>query len=294
MIEKEILPIILDGRAVLNIDEQSAIQAVNPIIRAMYINQFESWLASPGKYLPWLKREGVNSINIYGKKYLESKSSRSKLASFIASTREYGIKETFIDYRGADEIPFWRLFYKEFTKPEFRIHPITEIEPYIKNASGVKDYTKFFLAINAMKSLTNDFMLIGGCYMGQPSQAGWNEILKKCGRIYLSKYITMKTWNDGKSFNYVADRLNYIAIAARLANKINFPIVYINSLEKFAWGAKNEYQGDLYLKNSFFGSIQDRDIADYNSKASNETKAATDLIGNCIFDSEFALKAHKL
>ena len=108
----------------------------------------------------------------------------------------------------------------------------------------------------------------------------------------------MATYNSGKGFDYVEGnsnkRFSKIALAAKLANKINFPVVLIASLEKKAWGAANDFQGELYVKNSFYGTTYDKDVSDYNSKTTNEIKMHTDLIGACMFVSEYCLKARPL
>ena len=71
------------------------------VVKSMYANKFDLWLLSPDKYLAWAKREGTNSLNIYGRTYLETSSGRRKLAAFVLKARTYGIVEVFIDYRKA-------------------------------------------------------------------------------------------------------------------------------------------------------------------------------------------------
>jgi hypothetical protein len=261
----------------------------NVVIKSQYVNKFELWLASPEKYLAWAKNEGTNSLNIYGRSYLKTASNRKKLAAFVLLARKYGMIEVFIDYRGVDEIVNWRAYFKEYPTAVYKIYPVTEIEPYIS-----KKYAEFYAAIKEMNKLSTDFNLIGASYMGQPTQECWDMIVKYCQRIYLSKYISMAVYNGGKSFNYVSGRWDKIALAAKKNNKLNFPVVYIVSLEKKSWGAANDFQGDLYIKNSFYGSTYDKDVSDYNSKCSNETKMYTDLIGTCMFDFEYCIKARPI
>lgn len=266
---------------------------IQQVVKSMYVSSFDIWLDNPKKYLAWAKREGANSLNCYGRTYLQSSSGRKKIAAFVLLARTYGIIEVFFDYRGTNEITYWRKYFSEFPDVKYKIHPITEIEPY-----RTGKYAEFYAAIKEEKKLSIDFGLISGCYMGQPSQEGWNEIAKYCSRIYLSHYISMKTYNSGNGFNYVEGnsnkRFSKIAAAAKLANKVNIPVVLIKSLEKIAWGAENDFQGDLYIKNSFYGNIYNQDVADYNSKTSNEVKIYTYLIGTCIFSSKYALKARPI
>ena len=273
-----------EGRIVIN--KTFARMAQTVVIKSQYVNKIELWLASPDKYLSWAKKEGTNSINCYARTYLKTAAGRKQFAAFVLKARTYGIIEVFIDYRGVNEIVNWRTYFKEYPDVKYKIHPITEIEPYISN-----DYVSFYAAIKEMNKLCADFNLIAGCYMGQPSQDGWNQIVKYCSRIYLSYYITMQAYNSGKGFNWVRGRWEKIMIAAKIANKINFPVVYIKSLEKKSWGAANDFQGDLYINTPFYGPAYDKDVSDYNSKNSNEIKMYTDLIGTCMFVSEYNLKA---
>lgn len=258
-------------------------------IRSQYVNKFEKWLASPDKYLLWAKLQGTNSLNCYARTYLKTSSDRKKLAAFVLKARQYGMIEVFIDYRKASEAQYWESYCKEFPDTAYKIHPVTEIEPYI---SG--DYTSFYAALKAMDVFCTKYNLIAASYQGQPSQAGWDNIVKYCDRIYLSLYVSMSTYKAGKSYNYVAGRWAKIALAAKKINKKKFPVVYIKSLERKVWGASNDFQGELYTTNSFYGSVHQKDVSDYLTKSSTEIKTYTDLIGTCMFTSEYNLKARPI
>lgn len=255
-------------------------------IQSQYINKFELWLASPDKYLAWARLQGTNSINCYARTYLKDRSGRKKLAAFVLKAKQYSINEVFIDYRKSSEGVNWESYFKEYPGIEYRIHPITEIEPYITG-----DYAGFTSALKTMDVFCTKYNLIAACYMGHPSQSGWDNIVKYCDRIYLSLYVSMATYKAGKSYNYAAGRWEKIAMAAKKINKKKFPVVYIKSLERKVWGASNDFQGELYTTNSFYGSVHQKDVTDYLTKSSAEIKTYTNLIGTCMFTSEYNLKA---
>jgi len=251
----------------------------------MYVSPIAEWLDNPHTNLTWAKREGVKELALYARAYLQSSAKRKQLADFIKIAKEqYGIIKVYVDYRLTTELPYWKSFVTEY--PKLLDGMATEREPYVTG-----DYTGFwpFLKEGSEFAKANKVELI--CYMGHPSQQGWDSIVYYSDKIWLSNYITMAVYNgaDG-TYRYVKGRWEKIAMAAKKLNKVA-KVVYIWSLEKTAWGASNDFMGDRFISNSFYGSTYTRAETEYNALSTTDIKNHTDLVGSIMFYSKYGLLA---
>lgn len=256
------------------------------VINSMYISPIEDWIASPDLYLSWAKLNGVNELNLYARAYITSSSRHAALAGFIKKAKEqYGIKKVFVDYRLTSEIPSWQSYVNKYKGTTSNVDGmITEREPYVTG-----DYAGFWPFLRQGKTFTKSNNLLFTVYMGHPTQQGWDSIVFYSDRIYLSLYITMTTWaNSTNGYNYAAGRWGFITNSCTKFGKKDFPVIYIISLEKTAWGASNNFMGDWFITNPFYGSTWNTLLNQYNRNASTTIKTATELVGECIFYSKYA------
>lgn len=258
-------------------------------VQALYVSPIGDWLASPDKYLTWAKREGVNELNLYARAYLETSSKRSQLAAFIKKAKEqYGIKKVTNDYRLTSELPNWKLYNDQYKGTTSALDAmLTEREPYVTG-----DYSGFYPFLREGRKFAGSNGLELNCYMGHPTQQGWDSIVYYCDKVYLSLYITMSTWaNSTNGYNYVKGRWEYISTSCARQGKIDYPVAYIMSLERKVWGASSDYMGEWYMTNSFYGSTDETLLYQYNKNATDEIKKRTDLIGTVIFYSKYGVLA---
>lgn len=256
------------------------------VINSMYISPIEDWIANADSYLSWAKRQGVNELNLYARAYITNSSRHSTLAAFIKKAKEqYGIKKVFVDYRLTSEIPGWQSYVNKYKNTTSNVDGmITEREPYVTG-----DYAGFWPFLQQGKAFTKANNLLFAVYMGHPTQQGWDSICFYTDRVYLSLYITMSTWaNSTNGYNFVNGRFNFMVNSNTKFGRKDMPVIYIISLEKLAWGASNEFMGDWFINNPFFGSTWDLLIKQYNNNASTAIKERTELGGSCIFYSKFA------
>ena len=258
-------------------------------IQAMYVSPIADWLASPDKWLTWAKREGVNELNLYARAYLETSSKRSQLAAFIKKAKEqFGINKVSVDYRLTSEIPYWQLYYDSYKATSSMIDALlTEREPYITG-----DYAGFYPFLREGKTFAKAKGLELNCYMGHPSNQGWDSIVFYCDKVYLSFYISMATWaNSTNGYNYVSGRWGSIASSAKKQGKKDYPVGYIISLERKIWGAGSDFMGEWYIAHSFYGTTYDTMLSRYESNSTQEIKDYTKLIGTIIFYSKYGVLA---
>lgn len=259
------------------------------IVQSMYV-VLDDWIGSQeDMWLQWAAAKGVNEYNLYARAYLKTSSNRARLAGFIKKAKEqYGIKKVFIDYRDIDEIPNWNAYITAYKNTTSAVDGmITEREPYVTG-----DYTGFyeFLRKGSLFAKANDIML--AVYMGQPSQTAWDSIIFYSNRIYLSWYIPMSAWNNSvNGYNYVQGRFGYMANSGEKFNKKDVPVIAIISLERRIWGARNDYMGEWFVNNPFFGITWDMLIKTYEKNATANIKDRTEFVGECIFYNEMAEKA---
>lgn len=259
------------------------------IVKSMYVSPIDDWIANADARLTWAKREGVNELNLYARAYLTTVAKQPSLAAFVKKAKEqYGIKKVFVDYRLTTELPFWQTYCNTYKGTTSALNGlITEREPYITG-----DYAGFWPFLREGKAFAISNKLELAVYMGQPSTQGWDSIVFYADKVYLSLYITMVTWsNSTNGYNYVQDRWEYMKNSATKLGKVNFPVVYIISLEQTKWGAGNNFMGDWFTTHSFYGPTWDILLSRYNSNATTDILSRTDLIGSCMFYSKYGLLA---
>ncbi len=255
-------------------------------LHSMYV-VLDDVIGDTDGFLKYATDNGVNELNLYARAYITSTSRNSKLAAFISKAHSKGMKCN-VDYRLTSEIPFWQTYFNTYTSKADRPDGmITEREPYVTG-----DYTGFYPFLLQGDEFASKVGIGLYCYMGHPTQQAWDSIIVHCDRVYLSNYISMSVYAsaDGQ-YRYVAGRWQYITNSAKKAGKVDYPVVYIKSLERKIWGAANDFMGLAYVGGFFYGSILTSGVAQYNINASAEIKTYTNLIGDCIFHYKYGVLA---
>lgn len=255
-------------------------------IQSMYV-VLDDVINDVDGFLKYCTDNNVNELNCYARTYLTTSTKRSTLSSFITKAHLKSIKIN-IDYRLTSELADWETYFTTYSNTIQRPDGmVTEREPYITG-----DYVGFYPFLLQGDNFAAKYNIGLYCYMGHPTQQAWDSIIVHCDRVYLSNYISMSVYNGANGqYRYVSGRWQYITNSAKKFNKINYPVVYIKSLEKKSWGAGNDFMGDAYINGIFYGSIMKQGIDQYESNATAEIKQYTDLIGDCIFHYKYGVLA---
>lgn len=124
------------------------------------------------------------------------------------------------------------------------------------------------------------------------SQYAVDQMVKWCGRIFVSNYVKESDYNStntslGKWDARMRKRLVPIGKSALKYGKVII-IVEILSLELKVWGAENDFLGNVFKTHSFYGSTYTAAQAAYTSTSTLEVLENTDLQGRTIFYSKYA------
>lgn len=257
---------------------------------------------SENTFLAWCKKSGSNMLNNYSRSLLYDSSSRAKLAAFVKKAKDsYGIILSTVDARftSSKEQPGWIAYLDKYAGTVSEVEPLTEFEPYIKNDNGIYDYAGWSNLLSTLGKICHDRNVkfnayegwIGNNYNGQEfSQVPVDEMVKWCDRIFISNYVKESDYNStnpglGKWDNRMDKRCAAIAVAAPKYGKVQ-EIVEIVSLELKAWGAGNDFLGNVFKSHSFYGSTYTGAVDAYNKSTADILKN-TDLVGRTIFYSKY-------
>lgn len=127
------------------------------------------------------------------------------------------------------------------------------------------------------------------------SQYAVDQMVKWCGRIFISNYVKESDYNStntslGKWDSRMRKRCIAIATAAKKYGKV-IVIIEIISLELKAWGSESDFLGNVFIAHSFFGSTYTAGLAAYNQYSTLEVLENTDQQGRTMFYSSLAKKA---
>jgi len=256
---------------------------------------------SENKVLSYLKNNGGNMLNCYARNSMKSSSERTKFAAFCRkAVSTYGIKLITCDIRETSEIATWDAFYTAYPDLRSVVAPLTEKEPWVTN-----DYAGCFTLLRLTKAMCNrygaKFYFYEG-WMGKNyayPQRAVDSMVYYCDGIFLSNYVSLTDYLStqagyGKWDNRIKYRLDQgsssyggITVAAKKFNKLNYPIIELQSLE-------SSFLLNLYsvtgLNHSFYGSTYSNAKSLYNMSNSDVLKY-TELIGKSLFYHKYVLQA---
>lgn len=256
---------------------------------------------SENNVLNYLRNKGGNMLNCYARHSLTSSSGRSLFAAFCRkAVNSYGVKIITCDIRETAEIPYWNSLYTSYPDLRNVVAPLTEKEPWVTG-----DYSGCFSLLRQTKAMCNrygaKFFFYEG-WMGKNyayPQRAVDSMVYYCDGIFLSNYVTVSDYLSGRAGygkwdNRIKNRLDQgssgyggITISAKKFNKIDYPIIELQSLEPtFLF---DMYSGNGYER-SFYGGLYNDAKALYN-QSNSEVLTYTELKGKCLFQQRYVLDA---
>lgn len=256
---------------------------------------------SENTFLQYLQNKGGNMINCYARNSMTTSAERAKFAAFCRKAiSSYGVKLITCDIREISEIATWDALYSSYPDLRTVVAPLTEKEPWV-----TLDYAGCFTLLRQTKAMCNlygaKFYFYAG-WMGKnysDPQAAVDSMVYYCDGIFLSNYVTVTDYLStaagyGKWDNRIKYRLDQgtstyggITKAAKKFNKLNYPIIELQSLQ-------TSYLFSLYAvtgsNNSFYGTLYNDTKALYNQSNSDVLKY-TELKGKSLFYLKYVLQA---
>ncbi len=256
---------------------------------------------SENSFLQYLKNKGGNMVNCYARNSLTTSAERIKFATFCRkAVSSYGIKLITCDIRETSEIAGWDALYTSYPDLRAVVAPLTEKEPW-----NTLDYAGCFTLLRLTKAMCNRYGAKFYFYEGwmgsnySNPQAAVDSMVYYCDGIFISNYVTsadyLSTANGlGKWDNRMKYRIDQggstfggITVAAKKFNKLNYPIIEIQSLEpSFLFnlysntGSNHPFYGSSYIDSKLLYNMSSADVLKY-----------TELKGKCLFYQMFVLQA---
>lgn len=258
-------------------------------------------ITSENKFLLYLRNKGGNMINCYARNSMNTPSARSKFAAFCRkAVSSYGIKLITCDIRETSEIATWDALYTSYPDLRTVVAPLTEKEPWV-----TRDYTGCFSLLRLTKAMCNrygaKFYFYNGWmgkYYANP-QLAVDSMVYYCDGIFLSNYVTVTDYLSsaagyGKWDNRIKRRIDQgtssyggITIAAKKFNKLDYPIIELQSLESSFLFTLYSTTGS---NRSFYGSVYTDAKLLYNMSSPDVLKY-TELKGKSLFQHKYVLQA---
>jgi hypothetical protein len=256
---------------------------------------------SENKFLNYLRSKGGNMVNAYARNSMNTSSSRAKFAAFCRkAVNSYGMKLITCDIRETSEIAWWEALYTSYPDLRTIVAPLTEKEPWVTG-----DYTGCFKLLRQTKAMCNrygaKFYFYEG-WMGKNysnPQAAVDSMVYYCDGIFLTNYVSASDYFStsaglGKWDNRIKYRLDQgtskyggITKAAKKFNKLNYPIIELQSLEPSMLLTVYAVTG---RNREFYGLMYREAKALYNQSSADVLKY-TELKGKTIFFLKYALQA---
>jgi hypothetical protein len=257
--------------------------------------------ASENNLLDYLKDKGGNMLNCYARNSMTTSSERSKFAAFCRkAVSSYGIKLITCDIRETSEIANWDALYTSYPDLTEVVAPLTEKEPWV-----TLDYAGCFSLLRLTKAMCNrygaKFYFYEG-WMGKNyayPQDAVDSMVYYCDGIFLSNYVTVTDYLStqtgyGKWDNRIKFRIDQgastyggITVAAKKFNKLDYPIIELQSLEPTFLFNLYSITGSNY---SFYGSLFNDTKLLYNRSSADVLKY-TELKGKSLFYQKYVLQA---
>lgn len=256
---------------------------------------------SENSVLNYLRSKGGNMVNCYARNSMATSAERTKFAAFCRKAiNSYGIKLITCDIRETSEIATWDAFYTAYPDLRTVVSPLTEKEPWI-----TLDYVGCFTLLRSTKAMCNRYGAKFYFYEGWMGsnyanpQSAVDSMVYYCDGIFLSNYVTVTDYVSaatgyGKWDNRMKCRVDQgsskfggITIAAKKFNKLDYPIIEIQSLEPSFLLTMYAVTGS---NRSFFGTLYGEAKVLYN-RSSTDVLKYTELKGKTIFYQKYALQA---
>jgi hypothetical protein len=206
-------------------------------VKGFYVNDYATTTAPV--QATWLKKQGANLAALY---HVTSDLTlnRTKVATTLYTLRKAGVQSIGYPYGSANNVTATLANYNKAVTDSSKFDfVVSEIEPY-----NTGDYASFYTTLRAVNTFAGVNNLQSCVYMGWPSEACWDTIVRNSSRIFLHCYRSSTAMSGGSQFGYINTRMSVIAAKAKAAKKkISIVVIYSAELT-FAqnWFRSNTWQ----------------------------------------------------
>lgn len=196
-------------------------------VKGHYMNDYSVYSATAATRqanADWLKRQGANLDALYGVSgALTSTSGRPILADVILRNRKAGVRSNGFPYSTASSVTSSLNAYNKAVVDSSKFDfVISEIEPY-----NTGDYAGFYTTLRTVNNWCKTSGIQSCVYMGWPSDACWDTIVRNSSRIFLHCYKSSTTMSGDAQYGYTKGRQGVIAAKCKALNKkISIVIIY--------------------------------------------------------------------
>mgnify|MGYP003520642632 CR=1 FL=1 len=199
-------------------------------VKGFYMNDYSVYSQSANSRqanADWQKRQGVNLAALYGAAgSLTSTSGKPILADVIYRSRKAGVRSNGFPYSTSSSVVNSLNSYNSSVTDSSKFDfVVSEIEPY-----NTGDYAGFYTTLRTVNTWCGTKGVQSCVYMGWPSEACWDTIVRNATRIFLHCYKSSTTMSGDAQYGYVKGRMGVIAAKCKALNK-KISIVIIHSNE---------------------------------------------------------------
>ena len=196
-------------------------------VKGFYMNDYSVYsvtAATRQANADWQKRQGANLAALYGASgSLTSPSGKPILADVIYRSRKAGVQSQGFPYSTSSSVVTSLNSYNSSVSDSSKFDfVVSEIEPY-----NTGDYSGFYTTLRTVNNWCATKGVQSCVYMGWPSDACWDTIVRNSSRIFLHCYKTSTTMSGDAQYGYTKGRQSVIAAKCKALNKkISIVIIY--------------------------------------------------------------------
>lgn len=245
-------------------------------LKGFYDNELSRYLTSSkaqDSLFTWHKKNGDNSIAWYGVDgVIGSAANRNYVRDLILKQRRNKIPSAVYIY-SSSSIGAFDMYQSTVSDSSKFNEVISEIEPYQDG-----QYSAFYSAINTYSAYAKSKGLLSSVYMGWPTAACWDSIVRLTDKIYLHCYLPSSRMNGASMYSYCSTRLKVIADCAKRRNKKANVVIIFSCEPAFAY--------DFFRTNEWNKAFELFKAGWYQSSTAEERTWIT-LAGRKIFVSQY-------
>lgn len=276
-------PLVIPTSDSLKVEKLLSAMPSQAFDRILYLDKFDTIFNDTTKVLRLAKKMQLNHFNgfyAYKANIFKTRANFPKIEAAMKIFTRYGINIKGVviggsDVSGIDAYNTWQ------SNPALKVNNINkELEWW----NGASTFSQWITEETSISNYGNNKGIPNGFYMGwYLNLGGLTDSAAAAKQIACSDYFDLHDYqNNTVSYGYTASR--WLAIAKAANTPIDGGVII--SLEQTAWGAGNNFQGNL-AKSIGYDGIETRYINDFNSKAPAIVKAKIKIKRFVYFDKEY-------
>lgn len=260
-------------------------------VKGFYDNDLSGHIANAAvrqAQADWYKQQGANAVDIYGAdSYLGSFTNNANMSDYILRLRRAGVKSIGYVYSSTGSMARLKAYQAAQVSDSMKFSRVVmEEEPY---NTGL--YPKFYSDLAAWDAYADANKMEHDIYIGWPSQAAIDTIVKHQCRIFVHAYGQFDKYSNVGSwiYGYSKTRFGMIADASKRLNVPPPNTISLYSVEN-PDSSKTQF-GFKYFKTHPFGDAYSSYLSYFSVNASSQIKSGIVNGGYQIFTSSMAKAA---